>query len=120
MGDGSWLSSSRRFGQPRLQARLASVLRGTINLQRFGGGGGGGWSKLTWVILLGLLDTAESKSASLRRLSWLLLLLFLLRLFFLSFTHYPLLWLSIFYLVVSTLLWLLPPCFYLLEPWPRV
>jgi len=65
---------------------LALVLRGTINLQRFGGGGGGGgggsgWLQLSWVMHLGLVDTADSKSASSRCLG-LLLLLFLLRLLF--------------------------------------
>jgi len=75
---------------------LALVLHGTINLQRFGGGGGGGgWSELTWVILLGLLDTAESKSALSRCLDFLLLLFLLSLLFILSITpffccYYPL------------------------------
>ena len=95
MGDGSWLSSSRRFGLPRLQARVASVLRGTINLQRFGGGGGGGgWLELSWFMHLGLLDTADSKSASSRCLGLLLLLFLLSLLFILPITpfcgYYPL------------------------------
>jgi hypothetical protein len=68
------------------------VLRGTIDLQRFGGGGGGrgggGWLELSWVIHLVLLDTADSNSASSRCLGLLLLLFLLSLLFILPITHF--------------------------------
>ena len=71
-----------RFG---LQARLVLVLRGTVNLQRFGGGGGG-WLELSWVMHPGLLDKADSNSASSRCLGLLLLLFLLSFLFILPIT----------------------------------